>query len=290
MTGMFGWFEPRCRVLFTATFAGVPIDFVAMGLWDAHPEGRVGLIIDQSPRSQHMFLRKYFMQFDALQCQLAECTQLGPPSSGARILHTHYMDNAYLTLCNVPEHTHPQLRAFVEILHTTVYNIKMKWETTGVHCDWCDARLFSEPAMNLMNKGVPWGAANAPATALWDRWPNSWSSGCPTVVRSIIPALLQKGLTLNGGHLAIERNIQTIVQGCGYKHYLWRWWWQTVRVRLKTRGFLHLVPLHTVKRWYEQGKEWAMPQTRCAPAARHSGQDREGHQTTVETISCAYHC
>ena len=65
------------------------------------------------------------------------------------------MDNAYLTLCNVPTHTHHKLKKFLEILHQTVYNIKMKWETTGVHTEWRDARLSSEPQLDLTVKGVP---------------------------------------------------------------------------------------------------------------------------------------
>ena len=70
--GMTGWFAPTCRTLFTVTIDSVHVPFIAMGLWDSHPEGRTGHIIARSPRSQHMFLRKYFLRIDILCCQLSE--------------------------------------------------------------------------------------------------------------------------------------------------------------------------------------------------------------------------
>ena len=131
------------------TVDGVHVPFTAMGLWDSHPKGSTGHIISRSPRSQHMFLRKYFLQIDVLRYQLSENAQQCAPSADTQVLQIRYMDNAYLTLCNVPTHTHKQLQKFVEIMHQTVYNIKMKWETTGVHTDWCDARLSNLPQPSL---------------------------------------------------------------------------------------------------------------------------------------------
>ena len=173
------------------------------------------------------------------------------------MLQIRYMDNAHLTLCNVPTHTHKQVLKFVEILHQTVYNIKMKWETTGVHTDWCDARLSSLPRPNLTVKGVPCTPCSTPATSLWDRWPDRWSPNCPTVLGSMIPALTGKSMTLAGDRHAISCNVRTIVQGCGYKHYQWKWWWQHIRVRFKSRGLVDLIPLSKVKEWYTQGRTWA---------------------------------
>ena len=159
------------KTLFTVTIDSVHVPLTAMGLWDSHPEGRTRHIIARSPRSQHMFLRKYFLQIDGLRCQLSENAQQCAPSADTRILQIRYMDNAYLTLCNVPTHTHKQLLKFVE-MHQTVYNIKMKWETTGVHTDWCDARLSSLPRPNLTVKGVPCTPCGTLATSLRDWWPD----------------------------------------------------------------------------------------------------------------------
>ena len=81
---------------------------------------------------------------------------------------TRYMDNAYIALCNVLVHTQTWLRKFVETLHEIVYNTKMKWRPTAVHTDWCDARLFSEPNVNITLKGVPFRNGE-PAYTLWGR-------------------------------------------------------------------------------------------------------------------------
>ena len=92
--GMISWFSPTTKLLFTIDLDNTKIEFHAMGLWDSHPDGRVGLIVDRSPRSQHMFLRKYFLNFDAVRCQLAKSTQWGKssdiPASFAPICHTDF--------------------------------------------------------------------------------------------------------------------------------------------------------------------------------------------------------
>ena len=44
--GMQGWFQPENELLFTLQFPEIDIPVVALGLWDSHPEGRVGKIID----------------------------------------------------------------------------------------------------------------------------------------------------------------------------------------------------------------------------------------------------
>ena len=154
-------------------------------------------------------------------------------------------------------HTHTHLLKFFEILRQTVYNIKMKWEATGVHTDWCDARLSSLPQPNLTVKGVPCTPCSTPATSLWDRWPDRSSPNYPTVLGSMIPALKGKSTTLAGDRDVMSCNVRTIVQGCGYTHYQWKWWWQHIRVRFKHRGLVHLTPLSKVKEWYAQGRTWA---------------------------------
>ena len=64
-------------------------------------------------------------------------------------------------------------------------------------------------------------------------------------------------MALVGDRSAIAYNVRTIVQGCGYKHYQCRWWWQHIHVRFKARGLLDLISLFKVKAWYTQGRTWA---------------------------------
>ena len=58
--GMRGWFHPEKRMLLQVTFGDTQVDFTALGLWDSDREGRVGQIIQRSPRTQHAFLRNHF--------------------------------------------------------------------------------------------------------------------------------------------------------------------------------------------------------------------------------------
>ena len=133
----------------------------------------------------------------------------------------------------------------------------MKWETTGVTADWCDTRLLTSPSIDMCIKGVPICNGGGPAMRLWQRWPDPWSPNCPSVLQSMIPALTQKTFQLHGSPGSLEANVRCIVQGCGYKEYKWAWWWMHIRVRFKARHMLHIIPLHSVKKWYEQGRQWA---------------------------------
>ena len=54
--GMQGWFHLDKRLLFQVTFEDTQVGFTGMGLWDSHPEGRDGQIIQRSPRAQHAIL------------------------------------------------------------------------------------------------------------------------------------------------------------------------------------------------------------------------------------------
>ena len=62
-TGMRGWkshpANPEKRLLCQITIQEVCVKCTAMGLWDSHPEGRVGQIVQRSPQAQHAFLRNY---------------------------------------------------------------------------------------------------------------------------------------------------------------------------------------------------------------------------------------
>ena len=162
-----------------------------------------------------------------------------------------------MALGNIPTYIHTQLALFVEILHQAIYDIPMKWETTGVTADWCDTRLLTEPCFDMCIKGVPICHGMGPAVRLWQRWPDPWSPNCPSVLQSMIPALTHKTFQLHGSLRSLEANVRCIIQGCGFKKYRWGWWWMHIRVRFKARNLLHVIPLHTVKLWYDQGRQWA---------------------------------
>ena len=55
--GIKGWFALEERLLLTFSFdqCHIPV-FAKMGLWDSHPEGKVGKIVNMSVQSQRDFL------------------------------------------------------------------------------------------------------------------------------------------------------------------------------------------------------------------------------------------
>ena len=153
-------------------------------------------------------------------------------------------------------HTHHKLRQFVEILHQTIYNIKMKWEPTGVHADWCDTRPFSAPTMNMTPRGT------------LHRCPTASHHTVGSMARQVVPKLPHsagfydpspRGEELHPIWLPLSPNPQCTdrCQGCGYKHYQWRWWWQNIRVRFKAGGLLDVILLHRVRERCTQGRTWA---------------------------------
>ena len=243
--------------MFTLHVQGVAVQFQALNLWDSHPLGRTGRIVDQSLPKQQYFLRGYFAHLDLHQCMLAETKYARTTTSTPTVLLTRYMDNMYQAVCNVPEHAHARIKCCLEILQHVVHRIKMKWEPEGCSVDWCDARLHSQPTLDLTIKGVPMGKGATPVTAAWAQWPDWCSQNCPTVLRSMLPALTNKSCELASTPYAIECDIRTVVQGCRYKGYPWNWWWQPMRVRLQRLHQLHHAPLRCVKRWYQQGAKWA---------------------------------
>ena len=254
--GMHGWFQPKAKTLFTVCINGMKIPFRAIILWDSHPAGRVGKIVEHAVRRQRRFLLNYFQNLNETLCMLADTRITHTPHSAPEVLQTRYIDNMYIVLCNVPANMHPHMRCFVEILHKTVYNIKMKWETSATSVDWCDARMHASPMCDITLKGVPMGRGESPVDSIWSRWPDACSQNCPTVLSSMIPALSLKSCQRAGSRLALTSNLLTIVQGCGYKGYPWRWWWTPLRNSLKRYHLLQDVPLYVAKQWYQQGKHW----------------------------------
>ena len=238
--------------LFTLWEVEVPV--FAMGLWDSHPEGRMGKIIDRSVRTQRKFLLQYFLNFRPIHCMIEETTVHSPETTDPSVLLTRYMDNNYIALFNIPPVTDDALRTFFCLFHSTVYDIPMKWEHDGSTVTWCEASLTTQG--DLLLKGVAAHSnPHCPAVCpTWSRWPDRWSPGCPIVLRSFIPALVLKSNTLCSSAVTRDRNLQTVIQGCGYKGYPWKWWWLRLRVKLGDHNLRGTVPLHKARLWYNQGK------------------------------------
>ena len=67
--GMQGWFQLDAKTVFSVTFGDARvIPFQAMNLWDSHPSGRVGKIVDHSVHRQRQFVLNYFHQIDEWAC------------------------------------------------------------------------------------------------------------------------------------------------------------------------------------------------------------------------------
>ena len=206
--GMHGWFRPESKLLFTLQLPAIAIPVVAMGLWDSHPEGRVGKIIDRSVRSQRKFLLSYFHDFNPLRCMLRETEVQHAVSDLPTILLTRYMDNSYVALLNVPHQLHDAVRLFVSRFPSAVYDIPMKWEPEGTTVSWCEASLTT--AGTLVLKGVP-TTPDESALPLWHRWPDRWFPSCPVTLQSMIPSLVLKAVILCSDPIARKLNFHTII-------------------------------------------------------------------------------
>ena len=188
-----------------------------MNLWDSHPLGGTGKIIDESLPKQQFFLRWYFGNLNITQCMLADMR--GEPTVNAEqsVLLTRYMDNMYQAACNVSAHMHARLRHFLVILQHVVYDIKMKREPEGLSVDWGDACLHCSTQLDLTIKGVPIGDGAAPVRHLWARLPDVCSQICLTVLQSMLPSPINKSCELAGSTCGINCNVRAVIQACGYR-------------------------------------------------------------------------
>ena len=67
--GMSGWFEQSHKEVGTLK-VDVTVALRTVVLWDSHPEGRLGHIIQLAPRHQQYFLRNYFWHVQPLKCMI----------------------------------------------------------------------------------------------------------------------------------------------------------------------------------------------------------------------------
>ena len=76
---------------------------------------------------------------------------------------------------------------------------------------WCDTRLLTSPSLDVCIKGVPICAGTGPAVQLWRQWPDPWSPNCPSVLQSMIPALVHKTFLLHGSQSAVTPMVSHII-------------------------------------------------------------------------------
>ena len=154
--GMDGWFEQTYKLVGTLTLDGHPITLRAMMLWDSYSGGRLGHIIQSAPKTQHYFLRNYFLNISPLKCIIAETgTGVAVDDVSAAVLFTRYMDNTYLGFCNVSETLLPAVRHFVEIFQHILYEVPFKWEPESQLLNWGKFPMMRTKTLSLTMKGVP---------------------------------------------------------------------------------------------------------------------------------------
>ena len=192
-SGMGGWFEPSWKHVGSLCVDSITIELRTLVLWDSHPEGRVGHIIQSAPRRQHLFLRNYFLNVDSLRCMLAESADLPEPMcSQPSILLTRYMDNTCVAFCNVPQHLLYVCRQFLVQLQAELYQVPFKWELEGQFLHLGGTCVSCTPqAPSLSLKGFTLHSFDP---SIWDRWHDRSSPSCCLVLQSMVPALVLKSL------------------------------------------------------------------------------------------------
>ena len=81
---------------------------------------------------------------------------------------------------------------------------------------------------------------------MWKRWRDRWAPNCPLVLQSMVPSLVNK--VLCSAPFFIIVNLQALIEVCGYKSYLWAWWWLTIHAPLCHFNLPSKAPLYLVKR------------------------------------------
>ena len=255
-TGMSGWFEPAWKLVGTLFVQGVHIELRAVALWDSHPEGRLGHIIQSAPRKQHFFLRNYFLQVDPIRCIVAETSHTTAVlSTEPAILLTRYMDNTYVAFCNIPREVLGVARLFLVRLQQELYQVPFKWEPEGQFLSWGECNVSCTPTLSLTLKGFRIDFLDP---SVWDRWPDRWSPSCPLVLRSMVPALVLKSILFALCRADQSLNVRGVVTGFGYKKYQWTWWYMPLRCRLQALGLPGLCEYGALKQWVADGKAIAL--------------------------------
>ena len=129
---MSGWFDQSYKLVGLLNVDGITVTLRTVVLWDSHPEGRLGHIIQCAPRRQHFFQRNYFFNVKPTYCMVAETSKPRKLLDDTiAVLFTGYMDDTYLAFCNVAMHLHATIRYFIEPLQDILYQVPFKWEPEG---------------------------------------------------------------------------------------------------------------------------------------------------------------
>ena len=109
--GMKGWFDPQNKTIGFVSIAGTTCELQMLQLWDAHPHGRFGHIIQSTPKRARPLLNTHFALLNHKKVMWNEtkymngCLPASPPASPptpascfARpvILMCRFMDNVYV--------------------------------------------------------------------------------------------------------------------------------------------------------------------------------------------------
>ena len=107
---MRGWFDQENKKLGTVTLQGVSFGMQMLQLWDSHPQGRFGYIVNAAPKRARPLLNTHFAQLSNKSVMLAETQYLqgclpGGSHTGTpvpTVLLSRFMDNAYIGLVAIP--------------------------------------------------------------------------------------------------------------------------------------------------------------------------------------------
>ena len=243
--GMSSWFEPSWKHVGTLCVQGIHVELRALALWDSHPKGRLGHIIQSAPRRQHFFLRNYFLHVDPIKCIVAETSHTQDRLSiEPAILLTRYMDNTYVGFCNIPHRVLGVARQFLVHLQQELYQVPLKWEPEGQFLSWGECCVSCMPTLSLTLKG---SRKDFFDPSVWDRWPDRWSPSCALVLQSMVPALVLKSIMFALCRANQSLNVEGVVTGFGYKGYQWSWWYMPLKCQLQALGLGNLCEYGALK-------------------------------------------
>ena len=137
----------------SATINGFPIDLANVSLWDAHPEGRVGHLLQMAPKSQHRFHINYFSSIDPARCATSEISQKRRVAQTSRpqlategyLVMGRYVDNIYMSAVDIPPKLGRPLEIFLELFLTLLYQLPLKWEPSpNARVSWLEASIHND--------------------------------------------------------------------------------------------------------------------------------------------------
>ena len=196
------WFQQSYRLVGSMSVDGVIVALPAVVPWDSDHEGQFGHIIECAPWRQHFFLRTYVLNVKPTYCMIAKTSKPRELLDDTHaVLFTTYMDNTYLAFCNVPAQSHTTIRYCVELSQDIRYHVPFKWEPKGQSLNWGACSVICTPeTLRVTLKGIP-PVSPFFHTAVWDCWPDRWLPNCASVLQSMLPAPVLKGVSLSGNVL-----------------------------------------------------------------------------------------